>query len=55
MDGLDVIIGDIAWSCPGVRQTLLEWSRDENIWFRRIAIDHQLMYKEKTDADLNPI
>ena len=29
-----------------------QWSRDEDFWLRRIAIDHQLMRKELTDTDL---
>ena len=31
---------------------ILDWSRDDNIWLRRIAIDHQLLRKEKTDTAL---
>ncbi|GHU19413.1 DNA alkylation repair protein [Betaproteobacteria bacterium] len=52
VDGLDVIIGGIAIRFPEVNDTLLMWSVDENIWLRRIAIDHQLMRKEKTDTAL---
>ena len=35
-----------------VNETLLNWSLDENFWLRRIAIDHQLLRKEKTDTAL---
>jgi 3-methyladenine DNA glycosylase AlkD len=52
VDCIDVIIGDIALRFPEVNATLLEWSVDENFWLRRIAIDHQLMRKEKTDTQL---
>lgn len=52
IDGLDVIIGDIALRYPEVNDTLLKWSLDENFWLRRIAIDHQLARKEKTDTRL---
>ena len=31
---------------------MLDWSKDQDFWLRRIAIDHQLMRKEKTDTDL---
>jgi 3-methyladenine DNA glycosylase AlkD len=31
---------------------MLAWSVDDNIWLRRIAIDHQLLRKEKTDTAL---
>ena len=52
IDSLDVTIGDIALDYPEVNQVLLEWSLDENFWLRRIAIDHQLIRKEKTDTYL---
>ncbi len=52
IDGLDRIIGNIALSYPDVNNTLLEWSIDENLWLRRIAIDHQLLRKNKTDTEL---
>lgn len=31
---------------------MLEWSKDEDFWVRRIAIDHQLYRKEKTNTKL---
>lgn len=31
---------------------MLEWSTDEDFWMRRIAIDHQLCRKEKTNTEL---
>ncbi len=31
---------------------MLTWSLDEDIWLRRIAIDHQLPRKEKTNTTL---
>ena len=52
VDQLDGIIGDIALRYPKVNKTLLKWSLDKNIWLRRIAIDHQLSFKDKTDAEL---
>jgi len=52
VDGLDVIVGDIAFRHPDVSDTMLKWSTDENIWLRRTAIDHQLSRKDKTDIDL---
>ena len=45
-------IGALALKDPNVNKILLEWSLDENIWLRRIAIDHQLLRKEKTNAEL---
>ena len=52
IDGLDIIVGNIALQFPEVNKILLMWSIDENIWLRRIAIDHQLVRKEKTDTSL---
>ena len=31
---------------------MIDWSLDEDFWLRRIAIDHQLLQKEKTDIVL---
>ena len=42
IDGLDNRINDL----------MLEWSKNEDFWVRRIAIDHQLCKKEKTDTNL---
>ena len=52
IDGFDRIIGDIAFSDDRINDLMLEWSSDDDLWIRRIAIDHQLNRKEKTDADL---
>jgi 3-methyladenine DNA glycosylase AlkD len=52
VDGLDVIVGDIALRHPEVNDTLLSWSVDENFWLRRLAIDHQLTRREKTGTRL---
>jgi len=30
----------------------LAWSTDDNIWLRRVAIDHQLLRKQHTDTAL---
>ena len=52
IDCLDRIVGAIALNDPVVNDTLLLWSTDDNFWLRRIAIDHQLLRKEKTDTVL---
>jgi len=52
VDGLDGIVGDVAFRYPEVNEILLKWSMDENIWLRRTAIDHQLQRKEKTNTRL---
>ncbi|WP_300711205.1 DNA alkylation repair protein [uncultured Brachyspira sp.] len=52
IDFLDRIIGDIALRDESVNNILLEWSLSDNIWLRRIAIDHQLLRKDKTNTQL---
>ena len=52
IDNLDMTIGALALKDSNVNKILLEWSIDENIWLRRIAIDHQLLRKEKTNTEL---
>ena len=43
---------EITFHYPETKQVMLDWSKDQDFWLRRIAIDHQLMRKEKTDTDL---
>jgi 3-methyladenine DNA glycosylase AlkD len=52
VDGLDVIVGDIALRYPEANDILLAWSVDDNFWLRRLAIDHQLTRRDKTDTPL---
>ena len=52
IDNLDMTIGALALKDSNVNKILLEWSLDENIWLRRIAIDHQFLRKEKTNTEL---
>lgn len=52
VDTLDKLVGDILYRNPGNDYIMLEWSLAENIWLRRVAIDHQLLRKEKTNSEL---
>ena len=52
IDGLDQLVGAIAQKDKSVKQLLLKWSKDKNFWIRRMAIDHQLNYRDKTDTTL---
>ena len=52
VDCLDAIVGEIALRSPQLNAVLLLWSADKNFWLRRIAIDHQLQRKERTDTAL---
>lgn len=52
IDGLDRIVGNIAFRDKRINNLMLEWSTDSNFWVRRVAIDHQLLRKDKTDTEL---
>ena len=52
IDGLDRIVGNIAFVDDRINNLMLEWSLDKDFWVRRIAIDHQLCRKEKTNTEL---
>lgn len=52
IDIIDLIIDQMALEFEKIDEILLEWSISENIWLRRIAIDHQLLRKDKTKTDL---
>lgn len=52
IDFLDKVIGEIGLKDNRVDKLMIEWSEDEDFWVRRIAIDHQLCRKEKTNTKL---
>jgi len=52
IDGFDRILGDIAFTDYRINGLMLKWSTDTDFWVRRIAIDHQLNRKDKTDRKL---
>lgn len=52
VDFLDRLVGSIIARFPETKATILSWSCDEDIWLRRLAIDHQLLKKEETDTEL---
>lgn len=52
IDGLDRVIGSIAFSDKRVNDVMLKWSTDEDFWIRRVAIDHQIGRRDKTNEDL---
>lgn len=52
VDTIDAFVGDLVQQDISLKDTMLEWAIDENIWLRRVAIDFQQEYKEKTDAEL---
>ena len=52
IDFLDRLVGSIIARFPETKEIILAWSCDEDIWLRRLAIDHQLLRKEETDTEL---
>ncbi|PID27732.1 MAG: DNA alkylation repair protein [Candidatus Cloacimonadota bacterium] len=52
IDRLDRITGNIGLTDKRIDNLMLKWSTDEDFWVRRIAIDHQLMRKDKTNVEL---
>ena len=52
IDFLDRLAGGIIAGFPETRPVILQWSRDADIWLRRLAIDHQLRRKDQTDQHL---
>jgi len=52
IDNFDTIIGTIGLTDSRVGSLMLQWSGNDDMWLRRLAIDHQLLRKEKTDTKL---
>lgn len=52
VDSLDSIVGTIILKYPYLKEKMRHWSMSENIWLRRVSIDFQQKYKEKTDTTL---
>ena len=54
-DTIDFLCRSVGFLClhyPETKKFVLEWSRDEDFWLRRLAIEHQLLQKEETDVQL---
>ena len=52
VDILDRVVGSLVYDKPELEKIILQWSLSDNIWLRRVAIDHQLLRKEKTNVQL---
>jgi len=48
---LTVLIGGIAFTDDRVNELMLKWSKDSDFWVRRVAIDHQIGRKDRTDTN----
>lgn len=52
IDSFHSIFGTLGLRDDRVKDVMLEWSKSDDLWFRRIAIIHQLSRKDKTDVDV---
>lgn len=52
IDSLIKPIGYLGLNDPRVGQLMLTWSKDPDIWVRRVAIEHQLLRKKQVDTKL---
>ena len=52
VDILDRVVGSLVYDKPELEKMILQWSLSDNIWLRRVAIDHQLLRKENTNVQL---
>lgn len=52
IDRLDRIIGNIGLKDDRIDDVMRAWSTEDDFWVRRIAIDHQLLRKDRTNTEL---
>lgn len=52
VDLLAKVVGSLVICIEGYDQIMLEWSKDSNIWLKRVAILYQLSLKEKVDKQV---
>ena len=52
VDLLAKVVGSLVLRIEGYDQIMLEWSKDSNIWLKRVAILYQLSLKEKEDKQV---
>lgn len=50
VDSLDAAVGEIVFKNKELESVILDWSKDKDIWLRRVAIDFQQEYKENTNT-----
>ena len=52
IDSLIKPIGNIGFRDDRVSDLMLVWSKDDDFWVRRVAIEHQLLRKDKMNVEL---
>jgi len=51
-DTIDELVGHLLLQHPQIKETMIEWSLSDNIWLKRVSINCQLGFKDKTDTNL---
>ena len=52
VDLLAKVVGSLVIRIEGYDQMMIEWSKDSNIWLKRVAILYQLSLKEEVDKQV---
>lgn len=52
VDSFNKVIGKLTLRNEEIKQLMRKWAVDEDFWLRRIAIIHQITFKEQTDPEL---
>ncbi len=52
IDSITHLVGTITLRSPETKAIVRAWSKDDNFWVRRTAIEHQLKHKDRTDQEL---
>ena len=52
VDLLAKVVGSLVIRIEGYEQIMLEWSKDSNIWLKRVASLYQLSLKDKVDKQI---
>jgi 3-methyladenine DNA glycosylase AlkD len=55
VDSIVHLVGVLVQKHPELKELMVAWSLDGNLWIRRTAIEHQLAMKKKTDTELMEI
>lgn len=50
VDSLDAVMGSIILKNKELENVMIDWSNSDNLWLRRVSIDYQQEYKEKTNT-----
>ncbi len=48
-DTLDGFVGELVLQSPELERQMLSWSQSDNMWLRRVSIDYQQRFKERTN------